>query len=298
MQGSNPSAQIVCDKESNLLIRKIEEKDIITVVSLIHELNNLPSFYNAYMPKTLPSIEREINDAVANGSALVYEEEGAVKGILVFFKAPSEVIDMSGPFVVDEDERIGNALLETLIKTYEGTKINAFFSKTSSFYISLMEKKGFTLDEYEYILSLEKKRFSGTRSVSLRRAREEEKETLTTLKNHIFGDIYITDTMFKGASYYSNTFVLEEEDVIIGLAVMKKENSTTNLEIFGIDSAYRGKGYGKRFLETLLFEAFEDNEVKSIKLVVDVVNETALNLYKKIGFEIVDRNVSYRLNER
>ena len=112
------------------MIRKIEEKDMHNAASLIYNLNNLPSLYSAYMPKTRPSIEREINDAVANNSALVYEEEGVLKGILVFFKAPSGVIDMSGPFVVGEDKEIGNALLETLIKTYEGIRINDVYTKS------------------------------------------------------------------------------------------------------------------------------------------------------------------------
>lgn len=280
------------------MVRRITQKDVEGSVNLIHTLNNIPAFYSAYMPKTRSSIEREIKDTVAKKSALVYEDEGLLKGILVFFKAPSGVIDMSGPFVKNEDKHIGNALLKNLLKTYKENQINAFFSKASSFYISLMERQGFTLEEYESILLLDKARFKGAERTPLRKARDEEKEVLANLKNRIFGDIYITDVMFKGASYYNDTHVLEEEGVIKGVAVMKKEGNTGYLEIFGIDSTYRGQGFGKRFLETLLCEAFKDREVDAVKLVVDVVNEKAINLYKQFGFEIIEKNVSYRLKAR
>ena len=278
------------------LIRYIEEKDKANIVSLIHALNDTGSFYSAYMPKSLPSIEQEINDALSAKSALVYEVDNAIRGVLVFFLAPSGVIDMSGPYVPNKDRHVGIALIKSLMKTRKGRRINAFFSKQSSFYTSLMETLGFTFNEYEYVLSLKRSSFKAPLSPhSIRNAKESEKAYLAELKTRIFGEIYITNDMLKSPSYFDNTYVFEEAGTIKGLAILKIEGPCASLEIFGLDEHFRGRGLGKRFLKSLLAEAFTNETVQSLRLVVDIKNKKASGLYRNVGFDIQEENMSYVL---
>lgn len=84
-------------------------------------------------------------------------------------------------------------------------------------------------------------------------------------------------------------FVVEENgEIIATYRLIPKENRqahTVYLGGFVIKSGLKGRGIGTRVLTHVKNNAASEG-IKRIELTVDLKNEPAINLYKKIGFEI------------
>ena len=80
-----------------------------------------------------------------------------------------------------------------------------------------------------------------------------------------------------------------ESNKLIGHCVLSQIKWTNRTSEFGIyigDDSFLGKGYGKDALETLIKYGFEEICLNRIWAEVYSINENALNLYKKVGFEV------------
>lgn len=54
-----------------------------------------------------------------------------------------------------------------------------------------------------------------------------------------------------------------------------------------VNKDYRGKGVGKKLMEALLEEVRKNNEIEKVNLNVNTIQQSAVKLYEKLGFEIV-----------
>jgi ribosomal-protein-alanine N-acetyltransferase len=91
-------------------------------------------------------------------------------------------------------------------------------------------------------------------------------------------------------------YVIRSQDKIAGYCAyyLKPEFSFKGLKIKSViysiatDKKFRGKGYGRKLLEESIKE-MKLNGIRSILLYVNVENTTALELYEKMGFEIIKK---------
>jgi ribosomal-protein-alanine N-acetyltransferase len=108
---------------------------------------------------------------------------------------------------------------------------------------------------------------------------------LVELENKIFheslGKGYFELQFKNPRAYY---LVLKDEGKIIGYLGSTVEEMS-EIQNFCIDESYQGKGYGKMLLEAALEEMISYGS-KSVYLEVNEINQKAINLYKKYGFEI------------
>jgi ribosomal protein S18 acetylase RimI-like enzyme len=86
---------------------------------------------------------------------------------------------------------------------------------------------------------------------------------------------------------YEGLYLLYKDRKVIGQFEFFSDNS---LWSFKIDENFRGKGYGYIFLNEFLNYIKKNTEIKEVKLNVKNDNEVAINLYKKLGFEIIGIN--------
>ncbi|WP_343045278.1 GNAT family N-acetyltransferase [Piscibacillus halophilus] len=100
----------------------------------------------------------------------------------------------------------------------------------------------------------------------------------------------------------SNLFIAEEEHDLLGYLIIRGGSATKNKHVasivIGIKECARGKGIGTR-----LFQKMEEWAIKvqlhRLELTVIVENKAAVNLYKKMGFEIEGvKKDSLKLGER
>lgn len=84
--------------------------------------------------------------------------------------------------------------------------------------------------------------------------------------------------------------LINEDDIINGLLIVYKNIDYYELEAIVVDPNYRNKGIGNS-----LINYFIDNYVRfeDILLEVAVNNDSAINLYKKNGFEIINIRKKY-----
>lgn len=84
---------------------------------------------------------------------------------------------------------------------------------------------------------------------------------------------------------FSNSFVIYEHDKFIGFIVYSIIYERAEIIDIIIDPNYRNKGYGKELLKHTI-DKIEENCCQNITLEVDKNNLKAVNLYKKLGFDI------------
>lgn len=91
-------------------------------------------------------------------------------------------------------------------------------------------------------------------------------------------DISVWDTFIS----FHNSFVLYADSLVVGYCIGGKEGEIYS---FAILEEYRGKGYGKKLLNTAI-EHFVKKGIKKVSLNVRVSNNIAISLYKSLGFSI------------
>ena len=101
------------------------------------------------------------------------------------------------------------------------------------------------------------------------------------------------DCIEKG--YYS--MVLEENERLVGFAIMAISSEESHLLNIGVNKDFRGSGFGEQIMKKMIIAA-EVMGSKKIILEVRVSNKIAYRLYEKLGFhEIGERKKYYRLPE-
>ena len=81
---------------------------------------------------------------------------------------------------------------------------------------------------------------------------------------------------------------------IIGFAIVIKDRiDRANIINFLINPKYRNKGYGSYLLYTIVQKIKDLNSINKIVLNVQVKNSTAIKLYRKFGFKIVQKIEHY-----
>jgi ribosomal protein S18 acetylase RimI-like enzyme len=114
--------------------------------------------------------------------------------------------------------------------------------------------------------------FSGSYKESLQRSEDEWKKKVNDSRNHImFGQV---------------------GDDIIGMAAAYQEQGEKVKHIAHIWGVYLKRTYrnsenGKKLLEALLNELTSNNEIEKVNLSVNTTEKTAIELYEKLGFEII-----------
>ena len=95
----------------------------------------------------------------------------------------------------------------------------------------------------------------------------------------VFQELLNTNTLF---------VVVENDEIIASYRLIRKthrQSDTVYLGGFVIKSSLKGRGIGTKVLLYIKDESSRSG-IKRIELTVDLENETAINLYKKAGFEI------------
>lgn len=96
-------------------------------------------------------------------------------------------------------------------------------------------------------------------------------------------------------------FVAEEEGKIIGTAIYYYRYSTWKgkamyLEDLVVNEAYRGKGYGKKLLDAIVYKAKEVN-CKQVRWQVLDWNTPAIEFYKSLGADLDGEWINCTLTE-
>lgn len=81
----------------------------------------------------------------------------------------------------------------------------------------------------------------------------------------------------------SDVFVIEDNNYVIGYMSYMKIFDEVHINNIAIDSSYRGSGYGRELVSTIVEDLL--NREFSITLEVRDDNTAAINLYESLGFK-------------
>lgn len=95
------------------------------------------------------------------------------------------------------------------------------------------------------------------------------------LKNYINSDIY-------------NVYAYEINNKIVGIIIYTILCEEAEILLIFVDENYRNKG-----IATLLINSIEEKNVKSILLEVSTKNDSALALYNKLNFKLINIRKNY-----
>lgn len=95
------------------------------------------------------------------------------------------------------------------------------------------------------------------------------------LKNYINSDIY-------------NVYAYEIDNKIVGIIIYTILCEEAEILLIFVDENYRNKG-----IATLLINSIEEKNVKNILLEVSTKNDSALALYNKLNFKLINIRKNY-----
>ncbi|MDW8801940.1 GNAT family N-acetyltransferase [Clostridium sp. A1-XYC3] len=194
------------------------------------------------------------------------------------------------------------ALINNLRKN---TLVN-YYCESNNFNSQVLENIGFTKGEGTLILSFnveENKLVMPEHSLqfeTLQVGADEGKRC--RIQNEIFKNnnrlpLTIDDIYFDEAqSYYvdKGAVFLKKDSQYVGYGQIIIEENTPVIVNFGILKEHRGKGYSKVFLSYLL-KVIKDAGFDFVKIKVKNTNNIALNLYKRVGFQVIGEIYNWEL---
>ena len=130
-------------------------------------------------------------------------------------------------------------------------------------------------------------------SYKIRFATEADIPSIAEIERTIYPDPWSEKTFLSCLTANTDFFVIEENDVVCGFAVLDRSlGIEAELHNIAISDKYRGKGLGKALMDTVV-ESARANGADKIMLEVRASNATALSLYTKYGFEKVGLRPGY-----
>ncbi len=104
-----------------------------------------------------------------------------------------------------------------------------------------------------------------------------------------------SDKLFRSKIPFLMQKILLIDEKIAGFAEFKIVEDEADLQMIVLKKEYQKKGYGKLFLSKLINE-LKEKGIEYIYLEVSEKNESAFNLYKKLGFKELDIREKYYRN--
>ncbi len=91
-----------------------------------------------------------------------------------------------------------------------------------------------------------------------------------------------------------SVFVAEQDGEVVGFITTKLSGDTGRIPNLGLDSAYRGRGLGRALIDHAL-NFFKEQGLSLARIETMEQNEIGQNLYPKMGFVEVARQIHYAM---
>lgn len=281
------------------IVRTAGSSDYLEICEWIVDISQDPKKHclHSWAGEPASSLASDLNGLVEAGE-LVYlvarEGKDLVGALGAEFDESLGQTWIKGPQVTSEPwDEMANTLFQRLILTLP-TGLHTFYAnlnhhnqQTRDFFV----QKGFVeSDRFAHTYSLE----SSTQCPAV----ETQWGALT--ESHRSGFLSLYETLFKGAYYTGErildmvdsshrVFVSTAQDEVSGFCVvsLSEDESQSEIEFLGVDSALRKKGLGRQLLLTALHSLKERNAAITVALNVNDALAGARHLYESVGFKLL-----------
>ena len=281
------------------MIRLAKQADLAELTQWVYTHQHT-ELYSGFMSLDKARIERDLQDAITHEHVLIASKLDAQGVLIGHCDLKRAVCDLAGPYVNTHNQDLGVELIRHWVSLQPKTVIHQFFfNRHSAYYQTLMQTLNASFQGFESILRLDRKTFvSLPKDARVTKMQHTQKKAVEHLHNTIFKDAYLDAQTLTAVRPNHTVYVLCEAECVIGYGLMKVTGSQASLEVFAVAEAHRGKQLSKPLISTMIRETLRDARIETVQLVVENVNEVALNLYKRMGFSVARENSSYHLQSQ
>ncbi|WP_429949873.1 GNAT family N-acetyltransferase [Enterococcus sp. AZ101] len=213
---------------------------------------------------------------------LLYWDKDELVGYAAMSNFDPEALEVT--LIVRPDQKILNEMNKTIRTFSQQEKINKILlitDRKDTFFRSYMEginQYKYVFSEYSMILVINQFEPKST-NVSLEPAKKEEAGMIASLEENQLAN----ETMPLDPEDLEKTLVLRKNEQVIASIRVENEGNSSGLYGFVVRSEFRNQGIGRKVISQTIQELLE-KQAKNIYLEVESTNETALHLYRSIGF--------------
>lgn len=214
---------------------------------------------------------------------LLYWDKDELVGYAAMSNFDPEALEVT--LIVRPDQKILNEMNKTIRTFSQQEKINKILlitDRKDTFFRSYMEgvnQYKYVFSEYSMILVINQFEPKST-NVSLEPAKKEEAGMIASLEENQLAN----ETMPLDPEDLEKTLVLRKNEQVIASIRVENEGNSSGLYGFVVKSEFRNQGIGRKVISQTIQELLE-KQAKNIYLEVESTNETALHLYRSIGFK-------------
>ncbi|WP_273834256.1 GNAT family N-acetyltransferase [Guptibacillus sedimenti] len=273
--------------------RTMIRSDINEVSMLIAELNNKEDSYIGYcgteVEEIANSFVEDITDIHYTKSFVVAYEKDELVGVLGFDASlESHHAEIWGPFV-KKPEWVNQLWteMEKLLPP-EIHKLSMFTSHHNQNLLSFAKEMGFVKQSEQSILTVSRENRLQIKDEPIVELTEEYFSEIKQLHDEAFPETYYNgQQLIERLSQNRKVFIVKESNQLKGYIYVEAEPAfgEASIEYMAVIDSERGKGFGEQLITGGVQWIFTYEDISSITLCVNAANETAIKLYKKVGFE-------------
>jgi N-acetylglutamate synthase-like GNAT family acetyltransferase len=277
---------------------KLTNKQNLDIKSLINECSK---YDNA---SSCIQIDHSMNFHKEMKSWYLYYEKENLVGISSIFAPMDDEAEISICIKPDyRNQGICARLLNITKNEIDKYKIEKQFivcDRKSKKGTDIIEKKNLQCHHIEYTLKYQKAIINHLKYIlDIREGKESDIQDIAKVCENAFGDSRDNSLNFVKTSFESpgrKSYVGLFENRIIASCFVVDEDEFKSITTLVVEKEKQGKGIGKEFLYRILTEITEKDI--DIQISVDSSNENAYNLYKNIGFKVIDETGYFSLGKR
>lgn len=235
-------------------------------------------------------------------------EQGKLIGIIdLQVDLEKQVIEMIGPFIDREEENewlsIANEMCQFIFEALGFTyKYLFFIHQENQINKKLLKNLGATSRGHEYVLELKKENVKvQLLSKRIVEASQNVYEEVRTFHDTIWPGVYYSGKqIIEKLTHSHQLFIAKNNQELEGYVFVQKqlEAESGYIHFLAVKERYRKQGIGKALLTKAIEYLFEESQIKKISLYVEVLNETAIQLYFDVGFEVENAYTAYQIQHK
>ena len=126
-------------------------------------------------------------------------------------------------------------------------------------------------------------------------------EEVRTFHDTIWPGVYYSGKeIIEKLTHSHQLFIAKNNQELEGYVFVQKqlEAESGYIHFLAVKERYRKQGIGKALLTKAIEYLFKESQIKKISLCVEVLNETAMQLYFDVGFEVENAYTAYQIQHK
>ncbi|TYS64504.1 GNAT family N-acetyltransferase [Sutcliffiella horikoshii] len=281
------------------IIMAFPSRDTIdTVAAFIARLNRQAHSHIGYcgrQPEEIAStLRNDFTDIPFEKAFILAYEEETLIGVIGFdADIEQKSAEVWGPFLEANQQEPVYLLFQQMMQLIPSAieKLCMFPNKENNLAASVTTAFNFSKQSEQAILILRQNDFITTQNSMLPILPEHHYSEMINLHNLVFPYTYYNgEQILNRIGENRQVFHVEKEGRLAGYIYVEVEPefSEASIEFFAVDKRYRGQSIGTELLRIAVSWIFSFNEIKELQLCVNTTNSSAIHLYQKAGFQLVD----------